>query len=161
MADAMQSMIKEIEDRLKSDDPTALEDASKLVEQYPDEPKAWHTLAYANSTRRNYPAAIAAVTQEMQLRPGKPALHFTRGRYLLMAGDYEGSIADFTEGLVRGNHLEREPYREVLYFHRAEAFYQLGRKADARADLDHVEDDCTLWTVQVRSKAELLALCTE
>lgn len=161
MLATLQSMIKDIEARIKAEDPTALDDASKLVEQYPDEPQAWHVFAYANSRRRNYSAAITAITREMALRPARPALHFTRGGYSLMVGDYASAIADFTEGLALGNHLEREPYREVLHFLRAEAFYQLGRKVEALADLEHVEDDCTFWTVQVRSKAELLVLCGE
>jgi tetratricopeptide (TPR) repeat protein len=161
MSEQLKHQIKHVEDRIEAKDPLAFEDAVKLTEQYPQEAQVWNTLAYANSWKKDYPAAVAAMTQSINLRPGRPALHFTRGGYSLMAGDYESAIADFTEGLALGNHLEREPYREVLYFLRAEAYYQLGRKAEARADLEHVEDDCTFWTVQVRSKAELVALCAE
>ncbi len=161
MSNALQTMIKDIDTRVEAKDPTALDDAVKLTEQYPEEWEVWNTLAYANKWKKDYSAAVNAMTCAMDLRPRRPALHFTRGGYSLMAGDYKGAIADFTEGLARGNHLEREPYREVLYFLRAEAFFQLGRKAEARADLEHVEEDCTFWTIQVRSKAELVALCAE
>lgn len=161
MSNDLESMIRNIKDRIEAKDPTAFEDAVKLTEQYPEEAQVWNTLAYANNWKKDYPAAVAAMTRAIELRPGRPALHFTRGGYSLMAGDYDRAIADFTEGLALGKHLEREPCREVLFFLRAEACYQLGRKAEARADLEHVEDDCTFWTVQVRSKAELLALCTE
>jgi len=159
MSNALQTTIENIKERVKAKDPTALDAAVKLTEQYPDEAKAWNTLAYALESKNDYAGAIIAMTRAMDVRPGRPALHFTRGGYSLMAGDYDSAIADFTEGLALGNHLEREPYREVLYFLRAEAFFQLGRKAEARADLEHVEDDCTFWTIQVRSKAELVALC--
>jgi tetratricopeptide (TPR) repeat protein len=158
---ALEATIRDIEERLEEEDPAAFEDAVKLTAEYPQEPKVWNTLAYANEVNDDYVAASAAMTRAMELRPGLPASHFTRGGYFLMAGDYESAIADFTEGLARGNHLEQEPHREVLYFLRAEAFYQLGRKGDARADLEHVADDCTFWTIQVRSKAELVALCAE
>ena len=161
MTDQFKGRLRGVEDQIEAKDPTAFDEAVKLTEQYPEEAEAWNTLAYANDSKRDYPAAIAAMTRAMKLRPGRPALHFTRGGYSLMAGDYDSAIADFTEGLALGNHLEREPYREVLYFLRAEAYYQLGRKAEARADLEHVADDCTFWTVQVRSKAELVALCAE
>lgn len=161
MSNVLQTMIKDVDARVKANDPTALENAIKLTEQYPEEWEAWNSLAYANSKSRNYPAAVAAMTRAIELRPGRPGLYCTRGGSLLMAGDYDSAIADFTEGLALGRHKEQDPYREVLYFLRAEAYYQLGRKAEARADLEHVEDDCTFWTVQVRSKAELVALCTE
>jgi tetratricopeptide (TPR) repeat protein len=161
MSDPIEVLASKIKDRIKNEDPSALEDAVKFTEQYPDEYKAWWALAFAHQWKNDYAAAISAMTRAMDLRPGRPALHCTRGEYALMAGDYHSAIADFTEGLARGNHLEQEPYREVLYFLRAEAFYQLGRKAEARADLEHVEDDCTYWTVQVRSKADLVALCAE
>ena len=161
MSDAIKTMAKVLDVRIAAEDPTALDDAVKFTEQYPEEWEAWNTLAYAHKRKNDCSAAIAALTRAMDLRPGRPALHFKRGGYSLMVGDYKGAIVDFTEGLALGNHLEREPYREVLYFLRAEAYYQLGRKAEARADLEHVEDDCTFWTIQVRSKAELSALCAE
>ena len=114
MSNALRTMSNDIDARVKAKDPTALDAAVKLTEQYPDEAKAWNTLAYAYESRNDYAGAIAAMTRAMDVRPGRPALHFTRGGYSLMTGDYKGAIADFTEGLALGNHLEREPYREVL-----------------------------------------------
>lgn len=161
MSDALKILIKGIKDRIESDDPNALGDALRLTEEYPDESRAWGTLAYANEWQNNYRAAIAAVTREMNLRPGKSTLYLKRGGYLLMAGDFNSAITDFTEGIALGSHLTSEPNREVLYFMRAEAYYQLGCKTEALADLEHVEDDCTFWTVQVRSKADLVELCSK
>ncbi|MBK9264668.1 MAG: hypothetical protein IPM54_33400 [Polyangiaceae bacterium] len=161
MSDTLKSLINKIKVRLGAEDPAAFDDMAALAEQYPDEPDVWRALAYAYEVRDDYTAAIAAITREMDLRPERPALYFTRGGYLLMTADYEGAVADFTKGLVLGDQMEHEPYREVLHFLRAEAFFQLGRKAEARSDLEHVKDDCVFWTIQVRSKAELLALCAE
>ena len=161
MSDTLKTRIRAIKDRIEANEASAFYDAVKLTEEYPDEPKVWGTLAFANEWKNDYAAAYIAITREMELRPGRPASYFTRGGYSLMAGDYNSAITDFTEGLALGKDLEREPYREVLHFLRAEAYYQLGRKAEAQADLDHVGDDCTFWTVQVRSKAELVALCAE
>ena len=158
---SLKSMIKNIEERIRAKDPTAFEDAIRLAEQHPDEPKVWLMLAYANETKNDYSAAIAAMTRVIALAPPRTGWYFTRGRYALGAADYESAIADFTKGLVLCDELKVEHDREVLHFLRAEAFVQLGQKAEARADLKHVEDDCTLWTVQVRSKAELVALCAE
>ena len=159
MSNQFKARLRSVERRIEAEDPTAFEEAVKLTEQYSEEAEAWNTLAYANKWNKDYPTAVTAMTRAIELRPGRPALYCTRGECSLMAGDYHSAIADFSEGLALGNHFEREPYREVLYFLRAEAYYQLGRKAEALADLEHVEDDCTYWTVQVRSKAELLVLC--
>lgn len=159
MSDLFKAELRRVKNRIEDKDPNAFDEAVKLTEQYPDEAEAWNTLAYANQWKKDYPAAVAAMTRAIELRPGRPGLYCTRGECSLMAGDYDGAIADFTEGLALGNHLKQEPYREVLHFLRAEAYYQLGRKAEALADLEHVDDDCTFWTVQVRTKAELLVLC--
>lgn len=161
MRDTLESKIKNIKERLEAKDPTAFEDARQLAEIFPDEPKVWHTLAYAYEWKGDHKGAIIAITREMDIRPGRPALFFTRGGYKLMMGDYRSAIDDFGQGLVQCDELKNEAYREVLHFLRAEAFVQLGRKAEARADLDHVADDCVFWTIQVRSKAELLALCAD
>lgn len=159
MTKEFKSRCRSVEERIEAKAPDAFDEAVKLTEQFPAEAEAWNTLAYANKWKKDYPAAVAAITRAIELRPGRPGLYFTRGGSSLMAGDYDGAIADFTEGLALGNHKEQEAYREVLYFHRAEAYYQLGRTTEAIADLEHVDDDCTSWTVQVRSKADLLALC--
>lgn len=159
MSNQFKGRVRSVEDRIEAKAPTAFDEALKLTEHYPEEAEAWSTLAYANKWKKDYRAAVTAMTRAIELQPGKPGLYCTRGGCSLMAGDYASAIADFTEGLALGSHLKRESYREVLYFLRAEAYYQLGRKAEALADLEHVEDDCTFWTVQVRSKAELFALC--
>lgn len=161
MSDQLKSRIRGIKDRIEAKDPHEFEEAVELTRRYPDEAQVWNTLAYANEWKKDYVAAASAMSRAIELRPGRPGLYLARGGHFLMAGDYINAIADFTEGISLGNHLEQEPNREVLYFLRAEAYYQLGRKAEARADLEHVEDDCTFWTVQVRTKAELSALCAE
>ncbi len=161
MNSSLKSMIKNIEERIGEKDPAAFEDAVRLAEQHPDEPKIWLMIAYANGMKNDYSAAIAAMTRAIALAPPRTGWYFTRGRYALGAADYESAIADFTKGLVLCDELKMEHDREVLHFLRAEAFVQLGRKAEARADLAHVEEDCVLWTIQVRSKAELLVLCRE
>ncbi|HRI68309.1 MAG TPA: hypothetical protein PK156_28965 [Polyangium sp.] len=161
MSNVLESLIRQIRVRIREDDPTVIEDAVKLTEQYPTEAHVWDILAHAYSNEDNVPAAVDAMTRAIELRPGKPALHFERGEYQLRMGNYERAIADFTEGLAVGNDVERKALREVLHFVRAEAFYQLGRKAEALRDLQHVTEDCIFWTVQVRSKAELVALCAD
>lgn len=161
MDDALKALIADIKDLVDTDEPAALAAAVKLTEQYPDEPDVWRTLAYIYALDENDAGAIAAMTRAIQLAPRKPTFFFYRGWYLLGSGDYEAAIVDFGQGLLLCDELNDDYNRESLHFLRAEAYFQLGRKAEARADLEHVRDDAVSYTIEVRSKAELSALCAE
>ncbi|MDC3961835.1 tetratricopeptide repeat protein [Polyangium jinanense] len=154
-------MIRNIKYRIRKDDPTGFEDAIRLVEQYPEDPHAWDTVAYAHEARKDYPAAIAAISRAIELNPKDPALFFDRGEYALQTGDHERAVADFGQGLILCDEPRWEYLREVLHFLRAEAFVHLGKKAEALADLSHVRDDYRFWTTELRSKADLLVMCGE
>jgi tetratricopeptide (TPR) repeat protein len=147
--------------RIRDKDPTGFDDAVELSEQYPEVWEIWHTLAYAHESRGEYAAAIAALTRAMALEAQEPVLFLDRGGCALLAGEYERAVADFSQGLARCDELDWDYYREPLHFLRAEALVQLGKKAEALADLSHVRDDYLFWTIKARSKAELLALCGE
>jgi tetratricopeptide (TPR) repeat protein len=142
-------------------DPTGFEDAVELAEQYPEDPRVLHTLAYAHETRKEYAAAITAITRAIGISPREPALLFERGGYALKVGDHECAVADFSQGLVLCDEHKSDYYREAFHFLRAEAFVQLGRTAEALADLSHVADDYVFWTTKLRSKEDLLVLCGE
>ncbi|MDI1447448.1 tetratricopeptide repeat protein [Polyangium sp. 6x1] len=147
--------------RIRAKDPTAFADAVEFTEQHPEIWELWHTLAYAYEARGEYTAAIAALTRAIVLSPREPVSFMDRGGCALMAGHYERAMADFSLGLILCDELDWDDYREALHFLRAEAFVQLGKKAEALSDLAHVPHDYVFWTIQVRSKAELLALCGE
>jgi tetratricopeptide (TPR) repeat protein len=147
--------------RIRAKDPTALDDAIELTEEEPDIWEGWHTRAYAHEARGDDAAAIEALTRAMELDAREPVLFLDRGGCALKTGDYERAVADLSEGLVLCEELDWDYYREPLHFLRAEALVELGRKAEALADLAYVRDDYVFLTTQVRSKAELLALCGE
>lgn len=161
MSEDLDRVIRNIKYRIGQKDPTGFEDAVRLAEQYPEEPRVWRTLAYAHEMKNEYAAAIAAGTRAIELSPKAPALFFKRGEYALQTGDHERAVADFSQGLVLSDESKSDYYRETLHFLRAEAFAQLGKKAEALADLSHVRDDFSFWTTQLRSKADLLVLCGE
>ena len=161
MVAGLEVMLNKVKEQIQAEDPTAFDDARKLSEQYPDEPDAWRTLAYACGRKGDYPAAIAALTRAIELAPSEAVLFCIRGGYLLESVDYAGAIADFTQGLVLCDQYPDNEVREDLHFLRAEAFVQLGNNAGARADLVHVRKNFAMWTIQLRTKDELWALCTE
>ncbi|MBK9266599.1 MAG: tetratricopeptide repeat protein [Polyangiaceae bacterium] len=160
-ADTWERVREEVQERKRAKEQADFEDAVSQTEQHPDDPKAWRALARAHNSNDDYPAAITAMTRAIELGLSASDAYWDRGRYALMAGDYDLAIADFSQGLVLSDQLNNDDLREELHFLRAEAFFQLGRKTEARADLEHVRDDCVSWTIQVRSKDELLALCAE
>ncbi len=159
MSEDLERVIRNIKYRIRKEDPTGFEDAVRLTELYPEAPDVWDTLAYAHSSNDDYVAAIAAISQAIELNPQNPALFFDRGEYALKTGDHESAVADFGQGLILCDEPRWKYLREALHFLRAEAFVQLGKKAEALAELSHVQDDYRFWTTELRTKADLLVMC--
>jgi tetratricopeptide (TPR) repeat protein len=161
MSDLLDALIEDIENRVRSEDPTAIERAAKLAERYPDEPEVWHLLAYAHARKDDMDGAILAMTRMMDVAPSEPETFYSRGRYELRRGNLKAALADFNEGIALSEQLQYTYYLNSLYFFRAEVLVKLGRKAEARADLAHLRDDFVMWTTKLRSKADILAECEE
>jgi tetratricopeptide (TPR) repeat protein len=159
MSEPLDSLINDIEKLVRAKDPTAVERAAQLAEQYPDAPKVWFLVAFVHSMNDDMDGAIAAMTRLVDIAPREPAVFFDRGRYEQRRGNLEAALADFTEGIALCEQLHAEYYLESLYFFRADVLVALGRKAEALADLAHVSDDCVLWTTELRTKAAILADC--
>lgn len=159
MSDLLESLIDDIRDSVHAKDPTALERATRLAEEYPDEPKVWSLLAYARDSNEDLDGAVLAMNRMMEIAPSEPAVFDTRGRYELQRGNLEAALADFNRGIELSKQLQYEYYLEDLYFLRAEVLVRLGRKAEARADLAYVSDDYDDWLPERRTKANILADC--
>jgi tetratricopeptide (TPR) repeat protein len=159
MSELLASLLKNIEQRVRADDPAAVQQASRLAEQYPESDEAWVLLAFAHAKKDEVAEAIAAMTRAIELSPAEPGKFFDRGRYELKLANYQGALGDFTQGLALCDQLKNDYYRHALQFFRAEVFLKLGMKNEARADLTQLPDDFTLWTTKLRTKTALLAEC--
>jgi tetratricopeptide (TPR) repeat protein len=159
MSELLDSLIKDIEKRVRAEDPMAVERAAQLADQYPDEPEAWSLLAYARARNDDMDGAVAAMSRMKEVSPPDPSIFFFRGGYEHDRGNLEAALADFTEGIALSKQLQNEFYLSSLYFGRADVLVALGRKAEALADLEHVEDDHVGWTTRLRTKAAILADC--
>jgi tetratricopeptide (TPR) repeat protein len=159
MNELLDSQIKGIEKLVRAKDPAAVERAAQLAEQYPDEPEVWFSLAFAHAMNDDMDGAVAAMNRLVDIAPREPAVFFDRGRYEQSRGNLQAALADFTQGIALCEQLHWEYYLESLYFFRADVLVALGRKAEALADLEHVEDDHVAWTTKLRTKAAILADC--
>ena len=161
MSSMLDSMIERIETQARTDDPDALIQASKLIEQYPAEAKAWALRAYIHGREGNYAEAIDDLTQAVNVCPiEEPCLLCNRGRYYVNLGGYQCAIDDFTRGLDVCDLHSYDYYREEFYFFRAYAFLKLGDKVAAYKDLSKVRDDFTVWIDKLCTKQELLTQCS-
>jgi tetratricopeptide (TPR) repeat protein len=159
MSEMLDSLVKDIKKRLRAKDPTAVERAVQLAEQYPDEPEVWRVLAFAYELNDDMDRAVAAMTRMKEVSPPDPSIFFFRGHDEHNRGNLEAALADFTEGIALSEQLQDERYLSALYFMRADVLVTLGRKAEALADLEHVEDDHVAWTTKLQSKFALLTEC--
>jgi len=143
------------------DNDEAMSLATDLTEQHPSEIKVWMLRAHLWTLKRDYTQAIADLTRAININGMEPSLFYDRGRHALALGDVLSAISDFSEGLRLCDGYNDDYYRGPLHFFRAEALLRLGRKHEALADLHHVREDFTTWTDKLRTKAELLAECSE
>lgn len=160
MSSTLDSRIKKIEARVRADDPDALAQASKLVEQYPNEVKTWSLRAYVQGRAGNWVESIEDLSHAIDITPSESSLFFDRGRYYAKLGDYQRAIDDFSRGLAACDQHSNDYYRESLHFLRADAYLKLGNKAEALEDLKGVREDFSLWTNELCTKQGLLAQCS-
>ena len=140
-------------------DQEALSVANSLTQQHPAEMRVWALRAYVYALLKDYDAAIADLSNAIAIAPMEPSLFFNRGRYEFVLDHFQAAVDDFTSGLELCDYHDNEYYRETLLFMRAEALTRLGKKKEALLDLQQVRDDFTLWTSQLRTKADLVAEC--
>jgi len=159
MTELLDSLLNDVERRVRADDPDAVGSAARLAERYPESVKAWCLLAYAHARQGNTEDAILDITRAIRLSPREPALLFDRGRYKLKTAQYRQAVDDFGEALALCDLHKDDYYRESLHFLRADALLKLGLKAEAQADLGYVRDDFALWTTELRTKKALSDEC--
>lgn len=159
MDEQLDSRIDAIDKLVRDRDPSAVERAAKLAEDYPDEPDVWQELAYACSMNKDMDGAIAARTRMMAITPPHPSHFFFRGQDELERGNLQAALADFDKGIALSIELQDAWCLKSLYFLRANVLYTFGRKAEALADLEHVEDDHVEWSTPFVNKFALVSAC--
>ena len=156
----LDAQIEKIEAQARADDPDALAEASKLIEEYPSEVKTWALRAYIYGREENYGKAIEDYTRAIDLCPTEPCLFFDRVIEYSKIGDYRRAIDDCTRGLALCDLHSSDYYREVLHFFRANAYLELGNRVAALEDLQYVRNDFLWWINDIRTKQDLLARCS-
>jgi tetratricopeptide (TPR) repeat protein len=159
MSELLDSLLADIDKRVRAEDPTAVERATRLAENYPGEPRVWRLLAFAHAINHDLDGAVLAMTRMIDIAPPRPLNFLNRGRYELERGNLQAALADLDRGIELSKQLQDNWCLEHLYFYRAEILGRLGRKAEARADLAHVGDDLVTWLPERRTKADILADC--
>lgn len=160
MNETLEPLFATAENLARADDyEGALDVASRLIAQYPDEIKPWDLRGYIHARKGDYHNAIDDLSRAIEINPMEPRFFVNRGRYHLKIGQYPKAVEDFTKTLELCDHYRDDYYREEAHFMRAEAHLKLGRVEDARADLQHVRDNFTTWTDMLRSKETMLDEC--
>ena len=103
MSELLDSLIADLRKHVRAKDPTAIERAKQLAEQYPDEPKVWRLLAFAHEMNDDLDGAVAAVNRMMEVTPPQPAVFYIRGFYEHNRGNLHAALADF--GRIGAGHI--------------------------------------------------------
>lgn len=167
MSEPLDSLLHEIHVRVLDDKKTGLERASQLAEQYPNVTEVWYALAHARVVNSDVDGTVFALNRMMDIPPPhSPSVYLRgyllRGRYEHKRGNLEIALSDFSKAIGLAVHLPDESrLLTELYFRRADVLVELGRKAEARADLTHVPDAYGKRTTRNRTKDDILADCSE
>lgn len=167
MSEPLDTLLCEIHIRVPDDKKTGLERATQLAEQYPNEPGVWYALAYARAVNSDINGTVLALNRMMDIPPPHPPGiymrgYLFRGRYEHKRGNLQRALTDFCEAITLAGELPDESrLLTELYFRRADVLVELGRKAEALADLEHVPDAYGKLTTRARTKADILADCSE
>ncbi len=159
MRESLDDMIDRVQTLIRTDDPTALDEAHRLGEEYPEAGQTRTVLHFAYSRDKNLEGEIAALTQALEITPAQPDLMFERGVNEAKRGNFEAALANFTQALVLYNELDPDKDLEMVHFFRADALLCLDRPEEARAALEHVSDGYTMWMTNFCTKREMLAAC--
>jgi tetratricopeptide (TPR) repeat protein len=106
MSELLESLLDDIDNRVRAKDPTAVERAARLAEQYPDAPEVWHSLAFAHAMKRDMDGAVLAMTRMIEIAPPHPFNFLNRGRYELKRGNLQAALADFDKGIALSMQLQ-------------------------------------------------------
>src|SRR5574340_918665 len=150
MFDKRVQEVKRLADADRLDE--AVASAEALVTDFPTEGEAWRCQAYVFALRGEHERAIGAISSAIKRNSVEPHYYWTRGKYLLEAGDNEAAIRDLTETLRLSDEQNSDYYREAAYLLRAEANLRLRRYDNARRDCERVRDEASIWLGSLRTK---------
>jgi tetratricopeptide (TPR) repeat protein len=106
----------------------------------------WSFYQYRGEARAGLnqaPEAIADFTMTLRLRPGFPQAYQHRGGVRVQISEYQNALADLSKAVELGRDNVASIYRQ-----RAQANGELGRFAEARADIDLAEKLQPGWPYQ-------------
>jgi tetratricopeptide (TPR) repeat protein len=139
--------------------PEGIEGALRLAEEFPNEAEVWQVLSSAYWLNEDFASAAAVMQKAIDLEPQESLWFYYRAEAKSKLDDFAGAVENLTEAIHVCDPIERATLLQRLYFWRADMFLQLGRKAEARADLEHAPDVFALRTTRIRERDEMLAEC--
>jgi tetratricopeptide (TPR) repeat protein len=159
--DLHRAISKAMEEAGSGHNEEALSIANGLVLQHTGEIRAWLLRAHLRTQVGDLEAAISDLSNAILINAAEPSLFFDRGRQRMRMADLGGAVEDFSAAPELCDFHNNDYYRETLLFMRADALAKLGRTNDALADLAPVRDDFRIYTTKLRTKADIVAECTD
>lgn len=142
---------RKFKDALKCLDDLAASNAS--------EHKVWAVRAHANAQQGDFQAAHSDWSRAISLHGDEPHYLYMRGIELFKVARYREAVEDFTRVIDLCSRYRSSYYLEPAYFFRADAFARLKEFERARSDCEQIASEVRIWTDQLRTKADILALC--
>ncbi|UWZ84924.1 hypothetical protein [Occallatibacter riparius] len=130
--------------------------ADRIIEQFPSALEALRLRAFVCELRNEWELAEADTSRAIHLQPDEIVLYFNRARFLFAQGMYRPALEDINTAFEISVAENESYYVTALYGWRAEILLKLGRRAEAREDIEKLDDDYRNWTDQLRTKQDLL-----
>ena len=117
----------------------ALEDLKGALVYTPNDTKVWSSICLQYFRLKQYDPAMLACKKATDLAPNDLSANGIRGLVWAGKGDFGKAIADLTSA------VEFEPDNLVHRANRASVYIEMGRKMDARRDVQHVLKNGPGW----------------
>jgi tetratricopeptide (TPR) repeat protein len=143
----------------RSDAKTALEKATNLIHERPNEAWVWSIRSFVHETRNDFDSALNDINMALDINFDEPSTHFEKAGIFLKIEDYYSALVSLSDAINIGEALKFSYYDSTCRFMRALCYCKMGDFEAAEADLEKVEDDMVGWVDRLRTKAELLEAC--
>lgn len=134
----------------------ALTAAHQIIAQFPHDVEALLFRAHVYALRDEWELAVVDTSEAIRLYPDEICLYYNRARYLFAQYQHHAALNDLNKALELSATQSESYYLSELYGWRAEILLKLGRRAEARADIEKLDDDYRTWTDRLRTKQDML-----
>lgn len=139
----------------------ALSLAQELVRIYPNERRAWASLAYVYEVMKDFQNALTALESAEKVAPDDPVSHFSIGRIHIDLMNYDDATRFFSRSIELSEIFTSDYYLGASRLLRSYCYCMVKKFSEAQRDLDRLDGSESWWIGKIVTKRTLENMCLE